>query len=50
MSSARKAPQKSAGKFFKSPVKSKMASFREKKKEKDLSWFENDDVFGFGSD
>lgn len=27
-----------------------MASFREKEKEKDLSWFENDDVFGFGSD
>jgi len=27
-----------------------MASFREKEKEKDLSWFENDDVFGFTSE
>ena len=50
VSSIRKAPQKSVGKFFKTEAKSKMASFREKEKEKDLSWFENDDVFGFTSE
>ncbi|XP_052811058.1 synaptonemal complex protein 1-like [Mya arenaria] len=46
----RKAPAKTAGKFFKNSPKNRMASFRENKKEQDLSWFESDDVFGFANE
>ncbi|KAH3729646.1 hypothetical protein DPMN_055621, partial [Dreissena polymorpha] len=46
--STRKAPVKSSGKFFKNSPKDRMASFREAQKDKDLSWFESSDVFGFG--
>ncbi|XP_060556827.1 putative leucine-rich repeat-containing protein DDB_G0290503 [Ruditapes philippinarum] len=41
-SSVRKAPNKSAGKFFKSSPKQ-----RKDVKNTDMSWFENDDIFGF---
>lgn len=40
----RKAPQKSAGKFFKNSVKDRT---EKQGKDKDMSWFENDDIFGF---
>lgn len=41
-SSVRKAPNKSAGKFFKNSPKQ-----RKEVKNTDMSWFENDDIFGF---
>lgn len=41
-SSVRKAPNKSAGKFFKTSPKQ-----RKESKGSDMSWFENDDIFGF---
>ncbi|XP_045196675.2 interaptin-like [Mercenaria mercenaria] len=41
-SSVRKTPNKSAGKFFKNSPKQ-----RKEVKSSDMSWFENDDIFGF---